>query len=143
MLHMPVFFWSMLQIKGPLITHHTQTIIFMNQSLTLLSSCSFYIPKYFPIFLTWIETWQVPKAVASPIVLSMVSCQSSHNFCFSGLRSAFFALKCNFLASVSAPSWGSCPWLYSSFSLWPPDGSMWFMEHWFIGSNLHILNSRW
>lgn len=52
-----------------------------------------------------------PKDVASPAALSMVSCQSSHSLCFSGSRSAFLALKCNILTSVSAPSWRSCRWL--------------------------------
>lgn len=100
------FFYIIINATNPSLSghYHAHTIVIMNQPSTLLSSCSFYISKYFPISLTWIETWLVPKYVASPAALSMVSCQTSHSLCFSGLRNAFLALKYNILTSVSVPS---------------------------------------
>lgn len=76
MLHILVFFYIIINATNPSLSghYHAHTIVIMNQPSTLLSSCSFYISKYFPISLTWIETWLVPKYVASPAALSMVSC---------------------------------------------------------------------
>lgn len=103
-----------LQTQVSVVTPPAHTIVIMNQPSTLLSSCSFYISKYFPISLYWIKTWLVPKYVASTAALWMVSCQTSHSPCFSGLRNAFLGLKYNILTSVSVQSWVSCCWLYYS-----------------------------
>lgn len=133
------FFSLMLQTQVSMITHHAHTIVIMNQPSTLLSSCSFFISKYFPIFLTWIETWLVPKYVASPADLSMVSCQTSHSLCFSGLRNAFLALKCNILTSVLTMRLCtilSLMLLALLFFRWLPGGSMGFTEDWFIDSDM-------
>lgn len=134
-----VFFSLMLQTQVSLVTHHAHTIVIMNQPFTLLSSCSFFISKYFPIFLAWIETWLVPKYVASPAALSMVSCQTSRSLCFSGLRNAFLALKCNILTSVLTMRLCtilSLMLLALLFFMWPPGGSMGFTEDWFIDNDM-------
>lgn len=85
-----IFLWSLLQTQTSLIGPHAQTVVFTHPPSTLLSPCSIYISKYFPISLTHIETWPIPKDVASPAALSGVSCHTSHSPCFSELWNAMF-----------------------------------------------------
>ena len=101
MLHSPIFLWSVVQTQGPLVTRHDQAIVFVNQPCTLPSPHPISFSRCFSHLLDLNWNLASPQGHGFSSALSTVSCQSSHSLYFSGLGTAFLALKHNFLSRVS------------------------------------------